>query len=228
MGDSHSHPHDERDEDLLLLMAWKAEDPEEANAAFTRFYQRHVRYLYAHCLRAYADDLGHDGVEDLVHRTFWRAFEKAATFTPMNGEDATGRRARAWLGRIAQRLMLTEKKRDKRRIQLVTGSCDVVDNCPDRYVAYRELTREEDVVRRGMNEALSERERLVLESYASYYDPESEQQYPPDDVVGELCELLQTTKENIRQIRCRALRKLKNFITSQQQWPERVEDYVPR
>lgn len=229
MADSGFDPHDETDEDLLVLMSWKSEHPEEARAAFAEFHRRHVRYLYAVCLRAYADDIGRDGVEDLVQETFWRAFEKADTFTPMNGdEDAAGRRVRAWLGQIAFRLVLTTARRQKQRVRLVTGESKLVDDCPDTTAPCRELTPQEELIRRGMNEALNERERHVLESFAAHYDAESKHQYPPDGVVAELCERLQTTEENVRQIRSRALRKLKNFMTAISPETERVKDYVPR
>lgn len=229
MADSGFDLHDETDEDLLIFMSWKSEHPEEAKAALAELHARHVRYLFAVCLRAHADEIGEDGVEDLVQATFWRAFEKADTFTPMNGdEDAARRRVRAWLGQIAFRLVLTAARRQKRRVRLVTGESALVDDCPDTTAPRRELTSQEELVRRGMNEALNDRERQVLESFASYYDAESEHQYPPDGVVAELCERLQTTEENVRQIRSRALRKLKNFMTATSPETERVKDYVRR
>lgn len=229
MLDSEFEPQNETDEDLVVFMSWQSDHPGVAQAAFAEFHKRHVRYLYAVCLEAYADDIGHGGVEDLVQETFWRAYEKADTFTPMNGEeDAARRRIRAWLGRIAYRLVLTAARQQKRRVRLVTGKEDRVDRCPDRTVPRRELTPGEELVRRGMNEVLNERERQVLENFASYYDAESEHQYPPEGLVAELCERLGTTEENVRQIRCRALRKIKEFITVEKRNLERVKDYVPR
>jgi len=230
MADSEFDPQKETDEDLLVLMSWNADHPEAAHAAFSEFHARHVRYLYAVCLEAYADDIGHDGVEDLVQETFWRAFEKAATFAPLGGDDqeAATRRVRAWLGKIAFRLVLTAARGQQRRVRLVTGDDDSIDSCPDRHVPRRELTDDEELVRRGMADALSERERDVLTSFASYYDPESQHQYPPEGVIAELCERLATTEENIRQIRHRALKKLRDHIDTHKVQIERVKDYVPR
>jgi len=229
MAESEFDPHSETDEDLLVFMTWKSDHPKAAKAAFAEFHSRHLRYLYAVCLEAYADDIGHGAVEDLVQEAFWRAYEKADTFTPINGgEDAARKRIRAWLGKIAYRLVLTAARRQKRPIRLVTGEDDRVHDCPDRTVPRRDLTREEELVRRGLREVLNERECQVLESFASYYDAESEHQYPPDGLVAELCGRLMTTEENIRQIRRRALAKLKDFVTAQKTETERVKDYVPR
>ena len=216
MAESEFDPQTETDEDLLVFMAWKSDHPEEAKSAFAEFYSRHVRYLYATCLDAYADDIGHGGVEDLVQETFWRAYEKANTFTPIDGdEDAVRKRIRAWLGKIAYRLVLTAARRRTRRVRLVTGEGERVQDRPARTATRRDLTPKEELVRRGLREALNERERQVLESFASYYDAESEHQYPPDGLIAELCERLMTTEENIRQIRRRALAKLKHFIAAQ-------------
>lgn len=229
MADSEFDPQSETDEDLLVFMTWKSDHPGAANAAFAEFHSRHVRYLYAVCLEAHADEFGHDGVEDLVQETFWRAFERATTFTPMGGdEEAARRRIRAWLGRIAYRLVLTAVHRQKRRVRFVTGDDDRVNDCSDKTAPRRELTAEEVLVRRGMTEVLNERERQVLEIFTSYYDAESEHQYPPDGLVTELCERLMTTEENIRQIRRRALGKLKDFINTHKAETERVKDYAPR
>jgi RNA polymerase sigma factor (sigma-70 family) len=229
MLDSEFEPQNETDEDLVVFMSWKSDNPGAAQAAFAEFHTRHVRYLYAVCLEAYADDIGHGGVEDLVQETFWRAFEKADTFTPMSGEeDAARRRIRAWLGRIAYRLVLTAARRQKRCVRLVTSEEERVDRCPDRTVPRGELTLDEELVRRGMNELLNERERQVLESFASYYDVECKHQYPPDGLVAELCERLGTTEENVRQIRSRALKALKEFIIVEKREIERVKDNVPR
>jgi RNA polymerase sigma factor (sigma-70 family) len=229
MADLEFDPHDETDEDLMVFMTWKSEHPDEARAAFAEFHSRHVRYLFAVCLRAYSDDIGNDSVEDLVQETFWRAFEKADTFKLMNGdEDTARRRVRAWLGQISFRLVLTAARQQKHRVRLVSGECELVNNCPGTNAPRRKLTRQEELVRRGLKDLLNEKERHVLEAFASYYDAESEHQYPPDGLVAELCERLMTTEENVRQIRRRALRKLKDFITAQELEIERVKDYVPR
>lgn len=230
MADSEFDPKNETDEDLLVLMSWHADDPGVANVAFAQFHKRHVRYLYAVSLEAYAHDIGHDGVEDLVQETFWRAFKKAATFTPLGTDDdeAATRRVRAWLGKIAFRLVLTAVRRQNRRVKLVTDVDGRIESCPDEHTVRRELTEEEELVRHGLADALNKRERDVLRSFASYYDPESEHQYPPVGVIAELCERFATTEENIRQIRRRALKKLRNYIDTQKPQIERVKDYVSR
>ncbi len=103
---------DETDGDLLLFMSWNADDPDAASAALGEFYRRHMKYLYDRCARAYADDIGDAGVEDLVQETFWRAFEKASTYVPQRANNADHARhaLRAWLGQIAHRLFLDARR----------------------------------------------------------------------------------------------------------------------
>src|SRR5688572_17372916 len=96
------------DEDLLFFMALKDEDPRGAENAWAEFYSRHVDYLYATCLYAYARSLGEGGVADLVHNTFIRVYEKAGTFQPSGHMGSTDRErayVRAWFGKIAENLL---------------------------------------------------------------------------------------------------------------------------
>ena len=41
----------ENDEDLLIYMSMRADDPAVAGAAWAEFFRRHAKYLYRRCLR---------------------------------------------------------------------------------------------------------------------------------------------------------------------------------
>ena len=101
---------EDSDADLLGYMSMAADDPAGAKAAWAEFYRRHVRYLYAVCLRAYGPLLGGEaGVADLVAETFKRVYEHADKFDAvgLTDPDQLRLRTRALLGRIAQRLAQT-------------------------------------------------------------------------------------------------------------------------
>ena len=115
----------ESDEDLLVYMTLARDDPAVAAAAWEEFYRRHVEYLYGIAVRAYAKLLGGEaGVCDVVADTFKRAYEHADTFTTGGITDAERMRlrTRAWLGRIAERLVQTRlrgwKKLPTRTLEL--------------------------------------------------------------------------------------------------------------
>ena len=67
---------------------------------------------------------------------------------------------------------------------------------------------------RVMQAILTEREQDVLRTTFHWYDPAREHQKLPEAVLSELAERWNTTPENIRQIRSRALRRLKDALRS--------------
>lgn len=211
--DQAESPRGDSDADLLAYMAMADDDAAGAQAAWEAFYRRHAQYLYAVCLRAYGPLLGGDaGAADLVAETFQRAYERAATFDPAGIDDAKRLRlrARAWLGRIAQRLAQTALRSRGRM--------------PTRFLdqdAWQQVAREpvrttgdSETVRRVREaiESLNEKEQTVIRVTFQWYDPDREHQRLPNDVAADLAATLGTTPENLRQIRRRALRKIETLL----------------
>lgn len=215
MADDHFDPRSESEEDIIEYMKWKKDEPTIARAAYGEFYARHKRYMFVVCCNAFGEDIGSATVEDIVQETFWRAFEKIESFDTEGSGDNDGlrRRIRAWLGRIAYRLFLSHARTEKQRFSLVTGQDDRVAQCEARPSTFPKLTQEENLVQRAMGEVLTQSERTVLESFASHYDPECKYNKSPPGVVDGLCDQLETTAENVRQIRKRAIKKLREFVT---------------
>ena len=203
----------ESDAELLAYMAMASDDPAGARNAWETFYLRHVDYLYAVCLRAYGSVLGGpQGAADLVADTFKRAYEHAGKFDAGGIEDAERlrRRMRAWLGRIAQRLAQTALRgRGKLPTQMLQQE-------HWQQVAPAESPGPADPQRIGrVRQAiagLSAREQTVIRVTFQWYQAGKDHQRLPNDVAAELAETLQTTPENLRQIRRRALRKIKAFL----------------
>jgi DNA-directed RNA polymerase specialized sigma24 family protein len=144
-----------------------------------------------------------------VQDTFFRAFERAHTFQSDGIVDPVQleRRARAWLGRIAERLLADSMKRLQEISaspyleQLSTDDLDV-DDAPSRDVSL-------------LLEALatlSERERDVLSVAATYHRLGERHQRLPNAVSAELAARWGTSSENVRAIRSRALKKLKAYL----------------
>src|SRR5271166_4594264 len=67
---------------------------------------------------------------------------------------------------------------------------------------------------RVMQSNLTDREEDVLRTTYHWYDPTKEHQKLPEAVLSSLAKRWNTTPDNIRQIRSRALRKLKDALES--------------
>jgi RNA polymerase sigma factor (sigma-70 family) len=205
---------EESDADLLGRVAGRAGAPAAAREAQGVFYRRHVRYLYGVLLRHKKNLLPLAGLsaEDLTQETFQRAFERAHTFEAADDLDADHQRmrARAWLGRIATNL-LTDHLHRLREVSAspyldrVTTSGLDEDQPPSQSPRAR-------LVAEGL-EQLTERERDVLRVSALHYKAGDHQRLP-NDVSAELASRWETTNENIRAIRVRAMKKLKAFLAA--------------
>jgi RNA polymerase sigma factor (sigma-70 family) len=203
----------ETDVDLMGYMSMCKEDPLAAREAWAEFYRRHVGYLYGVCRRAYEHILtGDTGIGDIVEETFHRAFRKAELFDA-NGIDDPVRirhRTRAWLGRIAQRLVL-DMLRGAQRLPTSTFETEAWENIPEQPV----LSSRDDILIRQVRDALdqlSEKEQIVIRVTFEWYQPGNKHQRLPNGVVADLAETLETTPENLRQIRRRALNKIRTYL----------------
>lgn len=204
---------DENDAELLLFMSMENDDPAAAREAWAEFYERHAEYLQAVCWRAYADFLnGEAGVGDLVAETFRRAFERAATFSCEESADpdAIRRRVRAWLARIAERLC-KDMLRRRGRLGLFPLDQDALEQIPEPAAEPVVPGTDLERVQVALNQ-LSEREQLVIRVTFQWYQPGREHQRLPNDVVDELANALGTTPENLRQIRRRALERIRRAL----------------
>ncbi len=204
---------EETDADLLVYMSMAETDGPAARAAWEAFYLRHVGYLYAVCFRTFGALVGPDGVADLVSETFRRAFRRAETFDPagLENADRLRRRCRAWLGRIAQRLgqsMLRDNGRlgpvhlDPGHWQNLSRPRAAPPGDPEQIRRVRETLGR-----------LSRREQIVLRATMQWYRPDQDHQRMPGEEVAALARTLETTPENLRQIRRRGLARLRDLLT---------------
>jgi RNA polymerase sigma factor (sigma-70 family) len=200
------------DAELLSQVAARTSDAKVARRAEAELYARHARYLYAVLLRRAQRPLSLSGseVEDLVQETFFRAFQRAHTFDRGDAEpgDEMSRRVRGWLGRIAQNL-LADWLNGSREF----AASPLLELVPTRDADAPPSSRSPRV--RLMQEALerlSERERDILRVSALYYRPGEEHQRLPNAVAAELAKRWETTGDNVRAIRSRAMKKLKDDL----------------
>lgn len=200
------------DEQLLGLAAGRDVASGRLRAAQAELYRRHVRYLYG-ALKRREGMLSRTvglAVEDLVQETFQRAFQYGASYKALPQADpARARlRTRAWLGRIAQNLIIDALSRSTEisaSPMLEELGVDEQDEPPPP------SSPELRAVRSALEE-LSEREQDVLRVTLLYQRVDSAHQRLPNEVSAELAKRWETTNENIRAIRSRAMKKLMSHI----------------
>lgn len=197
-------------EDDAALLA-RASDPGHAGAraAQSAFYARHVRYLYGALKRreAVLARIGGIAIEDLVQETFQRAFQyggsfRADTTDPSGTTERARLQTRAWLGRIAERLIVNAIAKPSEVVasELVEAASDEDVEAPPSSPGVRAV--------RSALEELSDREQDILRVTALYQRHGEKHQRLPNDVSSDLATRWGTNNENIRAIRSRAMKKL--------------------
>jgi RNA polymerase sigma factor (sigma-70 family) len=200
------------DADLLTLISWREEDEEGARRAWGEFYTRHFNFLSAVCLKSYGNRLGADGVQDLVNDTFLRVFTHGAhNFrTDQPEADYVRKLVRVWLCKIANSLFLMELRGRKRLPEVV------FEESEHAAIEFTPLSLERETQCERVRELLAqlpEREYDVLMARLSnYHRNEGKQQFDPE-VLSDLAERWQVTKDNVRQILSRSLRKIKDQLS---------------
>ena len=204
----------ETDEDLLVYMTLREDDPLVANEAWAEFYRRHVDYMCERCRGVCRGILGGSGSDDLAQLTFIRAYERAHTFKSAGivDPDMLRVRVRAWLGRIAQRLYCDMLRGRKDSPELAIDK-EELEEAPEQAQAAPTTSAYKRLLDEAID-SLSEKKQHVLRITYQYNQPGKKHQRLPNDVAEELAKTLKTTPDNIRQLRRRALREINQFINS--------------
>lgn len=198
-------------------MAATRDDEPAGAAAWAEFYTRHSRYLFAVLYQAHGKQLGNARVLELVHDTFIRAFEKAATFRPdgaAGNTDAGRRQVRAWIGQIAENMLRDSFRRDP---QVVFMEEEEIEAKHDRSSEGSEV-EPPSVGALRLEKALAqltEREQEVMRVTGFWYQGGQRKQRLPNSVMSQLAADLNTTPDNIRQIRARATKRLREMMEAE-------------
>jgi RNA polymerase sigma factor (sigma-70 family) len=196
-------------DDVLLAHIRDKENAETARAAWGAFYSRHIEFLFAVCFRTYGKTLGQDGAENLVEDTFLRVYTTgAATYrgTDLLDPDAQRLQVRGWLTSIAHNIACDTLRGRRSAIGIQLQHEAWQDQCDDLDLPVSNTTKR---ICELMGSILGEREQDVLRTTFHWHDPTKEHQKLPAPVLADLASRWKTTPENVRQIRSRALNKLK-------------------
>lgn len=198
------------DSELLNQMAGVHSDAAGAEEAWEEFYRRHYDYLLNVCRSAYSSQLGGGRVPEVVQDAFVKAFRGASTFRPSASQSAEENRwhVRGWLGTILKNAVFDLYRQDPPEV-----FPEDIEMFPDEE-PNGDNTLEDTPV--GPLEkaflALEEREREVLRETMLWHIPGARQQRMPSKALQALAKRLNTTAANVRQIRSRAIAKLKSAM----------------
>ncbi len=194
------------DSDCAAFRSVEKGPPAQRRAAQQLLYERHGRYLLG-VFRGRARRLlalSPMNEEDLLHETFFRAFERAQAYRCLETTESEEeqRRTRAWLGRIAQRLLADSLSQQKERPTDFDMEELVDEGPPSSGSGHAALLR-------SIVQGLSEREQDILRVTALYLRVGETHQRLPNEVAQELARRWDISPENLRAIRKRALSKVR-------------------
>jgi RNA polymerase sigma factor (sigma-70 family) len=206
---------DMTDFELIQRMADQGSNFAAAREAWEQFYLRHHRVLMYISMSDHGYLLGQDDINDVVHDTFLKAFNRAGSFDHQEScpADVQERKCRAWLAAIAENIV-----RDRFRGQLEISIVDETEI--ERTESPRQETTDETeipeperlkLLRSGFA-GLSEIEQTVLRATMSWWQADQQHQRMPNAAMQELSRQIDRSPENIRKIRSRAMDKLEKYV----------------
>jgi RNA polymerase sigma factor (sigma-70 family) len=203
------------DFELIRRMAGQESDPAGARIAWAAFYVRHQKNLVSVCMWHHEYLLGAEGVRDLVQDAFIKAFDGAATFNHAEICERTiqQRKCRRWLAKIAENLVLDRYKGqpqvdvvDDETLAILAGVIGENQN-EIQITENKRLT----LLKAGFD-LLSETEQTVLRATMFWWQPDHQHQRMPHEAMERLSKQVDKSVTNIRQIRARAIKELKEYV----------------
>lgn len=198
------------DSELLNDMAGADADATRAEKTWEEFYRRHYDYLLNLCRNVYSRQIGGARVSEVVQDVFVKAFRRAGTFQPGDGESADENRwhVRGWLGSILKNAVSDLYRHEPQEV-----FNEDMELFPDSDPGGQDSDADPPIgpLEKAFIE-LEEREREVLRETMLWHNPGARQQRMPSDALQVLATRLNTTPANIRQIRSRAIAKLKRAM----------------
>jgi RNA polymerase sigma factor (sigma-70 family) len=193
------------DADLLQRMARRD------NEAWRKFHARHAVYVYTAIKGICGGLIAAQDIEDLVAETMIRAYERAHQFDAngMTDHEALRRLVRGWLGAIAKNLWKSWLRRSSSHEssidfhELNAWPTKPTQDCLDSIITK---------FARQAIEALDPREQEVIRLTFQWYDPTKAHQRIPPEVIEDLASHLGITSEHIRQLRARAIKRIRDYL----------------
>lgn len=209
---------EETDCDLMLYIQLKDEDEKNANLALKELIDRHHIYLVSVGLKAlnrpnlYGSE---EFIQDLVMDTWKKIYDHAESYNGSTPNEATlsRRTFRAWAGRI-----LRNHLRDWLKAKRNRGIVQSINLCFEEHYGQNELPdSNNDTFTEKLEESsadslfscLTEKEADVMRELLLHLGTGILTSALPHGAIEQIAEEMDTTAENIRQLKSRAIRKIK-------------------
>lgn len=195
-----------------LITGLKQAEGRELKRLQNDFYKKYAPYVYK-VLRSICRNFSNTDdnfVDEVFQEIFIICFKKINKFEPPDGEDNIEPLLKGWIGRIGN---FAFKKHYPKLIDsnIVKVDIQTIDLTYDPYEDATVTTPFNNKVREALN-VLTDRERHILIVYANE-NCIGTNLHLSESSMTELRKLYNTTPENIRQIKKRALIKLKPFTS---------------
>lgn len=179
-------------------------DRQKAMKAFGKIYEKYCEVLWTVCVKV----CGGNAVADKVFGETWKKILNHPNYDYTNNKVTI----MTWLSRIAHNA----------RLDILKKELPMFDYTIDDYLETEIGIEEEKDIElsfsaqliEGALAELSEKERDILKTYILY--DTDKKSHVPDEVLDELKERYQTTSTNLRQIKKRALSKVRDYIRKHQ------------
>lgn len=211
---------EECDEDLLIFMSLRDDDPATAKSAWTVFHTRHARFVHGQCWRVFYQHLNgrydnraiREMAKDLAAEVMMRVFSRAETFKLRGSRDSDQmrRQVRAWLGTIARNMVRSwlSSGQYESGVGGIEGLDESIEDDGDR-----PPNPMHDCVRQ-LIDSLPDKERTVLLTYMQFLDLKTGTGRLSNEESKQLAERLGLTTASLRQIKRRVMQRLKPEIES--------------
>lgn len=197
-------------EDLLLVISYKEDDETEAKKAFSVFYQRNAQWFFALCKQVCSTITECDLEElskDVFSKTMLNVWENADKY------DSTRSKVQTWVSNTARYVMYNILAEYKGKVSgdltfvPINNGLEIASN--DDSEDYSKTETPEMLALATALMSLADRDRDILLTYMRYSDGNK---HLPENELDYLCSKYLITSDNVRQIKGRALGKVKKHI----------------
>lgn len=204
-----------RDFDLIRRMAEQMTNISDARVAWGLFYIRHSEFLMGICAYDYGYLLGQEEIRDLVNEAFLKAFCHADTFNCAEQCEAVveERKSRRWLARIAENIV-RDRHRGQPEVSFLAD--EDLERIGSITIAEADGSLVPESKRMKLLQSgfalLSDSEQTILRATMFWWQGDRDCQRMPNSAMDQLARQVGKSRENIRQIRARALKKLLKHV----------------
>lgn len=193
------------DEDLFVLMSYKKDNEKEAQEAFCIFYERYKKLLWSLCYNVCNNlDIknGKEFAKYIFSDTMIAIYEHPTY-------DSRKSKLSTWMSKIAYNKALDLIKQNQHKIKVIPLDGSITSFIFDKETDIVEYdTPQKKILNEALN-LLSERSREILLTCIMHKEGNKNLS---DEVLSELSCRYSTTPDGIRQIKKRALDKMKKYI----------------